>query len=212
MKNGTNIILEDLIRRYPALSGIKGNIQKAFDILSETLKSGGKALICGNGGSCADSGHIVGELMKSFKKCRPIDLAVMEKLASFGTDGKELSYMLEGALPAVSLCEGSALSTAFANDKNPYMAYAQQLYGLGQKGDTLIAISTSGNAKNCVYAALTAKAKDINVIALTGAGGGKLALYSDVLLNVPENETYRVQELHLPVYHCICSMLEEENW
>ena len=157
-------------------------------------------MICGNGGSAADSAHIVGELMKSFKKTRPIDAKTAARLKEYGKEGARLALSLEGAIPAVALTENGAFLTAFSNDKDASVAFAQQVYGLGEQRDALVCISTSGNSENCVLAA----------VALTGAGGGKLASLADVCVKVPETETYKVQELHLPVYHCICAMLEEE--
>ena len=166
--------------------------------------------MCGNGGSAADSEHIVGELMKKFKKPREIESVIAKKLATFGTEGEKLAGVLEGALPAISLTSHIALSTAFANDKEPTAAFAQQVYGLGVCGDVLICISTSGNSENCYLAAITAKAKWIKVISLTGKTEGKLSSVSDVTVFAPETETYKVQEFHLPIYHALCAMLEEE--
>ena len=166
--------------------------------------------MCGNGGSCSDSEHIVGELMKSFKKYRPIDSAVKASLMAMGEDGKSLAESLEGGLPAVSLSSHPSLSSAFINDKNPLMCYAQQLSVMGKKGDTLMVLSTSGNAQNCLYAVLTAKAMGIKTVLLAGKTGGKIKALADVSVVVPANETYLVQELHLPIYHCLCAMLEEE--
>ena len=149
------------------------------------------------------------ELMKSFKKKRPIPEAELQKLVQT-EEGEILSLVLDGGLKAVSLTSHLALSTAFANDKEPLAVFAQQLYVLGQQGDTLLALSTSGNSKNCVYASIVAKAKGIKVIALTGERDSRLSELADVCIKVPERETYKVQELHLPVYHCLCAMLEEE--
>ncbi len=212
MKQSTKHILEELCTRYPILEGIKQNVADAFELLQNALSRNKKILICGNGGSAADSEHIVGELMKSFKKRRPIDADTYNNLTAYGERGKLLQNTLEGTMKAVSLTSHISLSTAFANDKNAAVSFAQQLYGLGDSGDVLICISTSGNSENCVLAATVAKAKGISVLSLTGKKESELSSLSAVTVAVPETETYRVQELHLPVYHCLCAMLEEENF
>ena len=196
-------IFEELYGRYPQLKGCEGEIAKAFDLLLTCYKGGGKVLTCGNGGSAADAEHIVGELLKKFRKHRDIDSAIAAKLPP------ELVAKLEGALPAVSLVSMNGILTAFANDVAWETAYAQQVYGLGKPGDVLIALSTSGNSANCVNAALVAKAKGLKVISMTGSGGGKLSDLADAVIKVPETETYKIQELHLPVYHALCAELEE---
>lgn len=210
MKETTNKIFDELFIRYPVLETQKENILKAYSILEETFNNGGSLFVCGNGGSSADSEHIVGELLKSFKIYRPINNDITENLKQFGEDGVYLSEKLEGALPAYSLNSQTAILTAFANDKSWDTSYAQQLYGLAKKGDCLIALSTSGNSKNCLYSIYLSKAKGIKSISFTGDGGGKMGKYSDCNISVPEIETYKVQELHLPVYHCLCAMLENE--
>ena len=197
-------IFEELYNRYPQLKGCEGEIAKAFDLLLACYKGGGKVLTCGNGGSAADAEHIVGELLKKFRKHRDIDAAVAAKLPP------ELVAKLEGALPAVSLVSMSGILTAFANDVAWETAFAQQVYGLGKSGDVLIALSTSGNSANCVNAALVAKAKGMRVVSMTGAGGGKLGDLADAAIRVPETETYKIQELHLPVYHALCAAVEDE--
>ena len=195
--------IDELFVRYPQLKGCEGEIAKAFDLLLACYRNGGKVLTCGNGGSAADAEHIVGELLKKFKKHRNITEDVAEKLPP------ELAAKLEGALPAVSLVSMSGILTAFANDVAWETAFAQQVYGLGNPGDVLIALSTSGNSANCVNAALVAKAKGMKVVALTGSGGGKLGTLADAAIKVPEVETYKIQELHLPVYHALCAAIEE---
>lgn len=210
MKDTTKFIYEELFERYPVLSGEKENVLQAFETLLTSYKKGGTLYIGGNGGSASDSEHIVGELLKCFKKHRAIDNETAKGLQEIGDEGKYLLEKLEGSLPAVSLVAQTGILTAFSNDKSWDTAMAQQLYGLGRKGDILLVLSTSGNSKNCVYAALVAKAKGISTLALTGEGGGKLKEICDVCICAPEKETYKVQELHLPIYHCLCAMLEEE--
>ena len=210
MKKSTENVLNELIVRYRELEPIKENISRAFQLILQAFCSGKKLLIAGNGGSAADCEHIVGELMKSFKKKRPIQKDVTDKLQSFGEDGLRISEKLEGSLPAIALTNAISLSTAIANDIEQNIVFAQQLYGIAQKGDVFLAISTSGNSKNCVYAAITAKALGLKVISMTGCSDSKLSNLSDLCIRVPEFETFKVQELHLPVYHCLCAMLEEE--
>ena len=202
-------MVDNLIARYPNLIPVKDDIIGAYDILETTYSNGGKVLCCGNGGSCADADHIVGELMKSFKFKRKISDNMKTSLSAYGYMGDKLSLSLEGALPAISLNSHNALSSAYINDVDSSTVYAQLLYGFGKAGDTLITLTTSGNSPNCLYAAVTAKAMNINVIALTGQGGGNIADIADITIKVPEQETYLVQELHLPIYHCLCAMLEE---
>ena len=197
-------ILEELSERYPQLKGCVGEISTAFDLLLTCYRNGGKVLTCGNGGSAADAEHIVGELLKKFRKHRDISPEIAARLPP------ELVAKLEGALPAVSLVSMSGILTAFANDVAWETAFAQQVYGLGNSGDVLIALSTSGNSANCVNAALVAKAKGMKVVSMTGEGGGRLAALSDASVRVPETETYKIQELHLPVYHALCAAVEDQ--
>ena len=196
-------MFDKLFERYPQLKVCEDEIDKAFALLQSCYRNGGKVLTCGNGGSAADAEHIVGELLKKFRKHRAVDAATAAKLPP------ELVARLEGALPAVSLVSMSGILTAFANDVAWETAFAQQVYGLGNPGDVLIALSTSGNSANCVNAALVARAKGVKVIALTGSDGGRLASLADAAIRVPERETYKVQELHLPVYHALCAGLED---
>lgn len=201
-----------LTERYPVLSVCAKDIESSFGLLRKCFESGGKLLIAGNGGSCADSAHIVGELMKGFKLKRgcPEDFAL--KLKEIGGDtGGEIAEKLQGALPAVNLCEHSALNTAYTNDVSGggLLTFAQQVYGYGRAGDVFLGITTSGNSANILNAAIVAKAAGLGVIALTGEGGGKMAAFADVSIRVPEKETYMIQELHLPVYHALCLMLED---
>ncbi len=210
MKETTKKIFEELFERYPRLVVCRIEIENAFLLLKKCFQRGGTVFVCGNGGSSSDSEHIVGELLKNFKKYRAIEKETYDNLQEFGEDGAYLREKLEGALPAYCLNSQTGIMTAFANDKAWEATFAQQLYGLGKKGDCLICLSTSGNSKNCVYATMVAKAKGLSSISLTGKKGGKLKEYCDCTIAVPEMETYKVQELHLPVYHCLCAMLEEE--
>lgn len=204
--------LETLIKRYPALSVCEEEIEKAYKVLEECFAAGHKLLIAGNGGSCADGEHIVGELMKGFKLQRKCTEEFAKKLKSIDAErGAELAEKLQGGLPTIALDNHQALNTAYVNDveNGGLLTYAQQVYGYGKAGDVLLGISTSGNSKNVAYAAVVARAKGMKVIGLTGAKGGNLANVADVTIKVPETETYMIQELHLPVYHCLCLMLEE---
>lgn len=204
-------ILNDLLSRYPLLKVCEERIEKSFLLLKQSYTDGGKLLICGNGGSAADAEHIVGELMKGFKSPRLLDEASQQKLKDIDKEeGSLLAENLQGALPAIALDGHPALTTAYINDCNPLLCFAQQVNGYGREGDVLLGISTSGNSQNIIYAAVTAKAKGMKVVGLTGAKDSKLSELADVCIQVPETETYKIQELHLPVYHCLCLMLEEE--
>ena len=199
-----------LINRYPVLEPVKEAIFQAYCLLEKCYEGGGKLLIGGNGGSSADSEHIVGELMKGFCKKRQVPEDFAGKLMEADKErGKYLAEKLQQGLPAIALTGHTALSTAFLNDVDGLLTIAQQLYGYGKKGDVFLGISTSGNSENILYAAAAARAMEIPVIALTGKDGGRLAEAADVAIIVPEQETYRIQELHLPVYHALCLMLEE---
>ena len=202
--------LDLLIMRYPHLECCKGNIIIAFEFIRDCYKNGGKLLVCGNGGSAADAEHIVGELMKGFKKARHLASIEVEKLVEIDSlMGRTLADNLQGALPAIALDGHPALTTAYMNDCEPIICFAQQVYGYGCKNDVLFAISTSGNSRNVLYAVVAAKAKGMVVIGLTGENDSKLSSMSDVCIRVPSTETYQIQELHLPIYHCLCLMLED---
>ncbi|MBQ8885440.1 MAG: SIS domain-containing protein [Clostridia bacterium] len=205
--------IELLIKRYPQLEPCKDSIWAAYEILEECFKNGNKLLLAGNGGSCADAEHIVGELMKGFKLPRKCSLEFAEKLRELDpVRGEELAQRLQGGLPAIALDSHQGLSSAFINDveNGGLLAYAQQLYGYGKAGDVFWGISTSGNSKNVMNATVVARAMGLKVIGMTGEKGGELAKVADVIIKAPETETYMVQELHLPVYHCLCLMLEEK--
>lgn len=200
-----------LCERYPVLKVVENEIAEAYLLLEESYKNGGKLLVAGNGGSAADAEHIVGELMKGFKLSRKPKKDFISKLIEENKEfGSVLAENLQGALPAIALDGHPALSTAYMNDCEPLLCFAQQVNGYGNAGDVFLAISTSGNSKNVLYAVTTAHAKGMKVIGLTGEKSSKLEQMSDVCIKVPETETYMIQELHLPVYHCLCLMLENE--
>lgn len=199
-----------LMERYPSLESAKNDIVAAYLLLEESYKNGGKLLVAGNGGSAADAEHIVGELMKGFKLPRKPEADFAEKLVEEKQElGSVLAENLQGALPAIALDGHPALSTAYMNDCEPLLCFAQQVNGYGKSGDVFLGISTSGNSKNVLYAATTAHAKGMKVIGLTGAKDSKLKDMSDVCIKAPQTETYMIQELHLPIYHCLCLMLED---
>jgi D-sedoheptulose 7-phosphate isomerase len=202
--------LQQLIERYPKLESTGGDIRKAFDIISESFEKGGKLLIAGNGGSAADAEHIAGELMKDFVKKRSLPESFVLELGKVDSEIAEyLLPRLQPGLPAIALTGQISLNTAAINDIDGNITFAQQVYGYGKESDVFLGISTSGNAKNIQYAAAAAKAKQMRVIVLCGGTGGALKALSDVSIIAPETETYKVQELHLPIYHCLCLMLEE---
>ena len=201
-------MLKELLARYPVLTACEKEIVAARDALISCYKNGGKVLLAGNGGSCADCDHIVGELMKGFLKKRPLsEEKKREMKAAYAVDDAILSSLQVG-LPAISLQSLTALNSAFCNDVDPELIYAQAVLGLGKAGDVLIALSTSGNAKNVAAAASVAKSIGMTVIGMTGAKGGRLRDMADYPIPVPETETFKVQELHLPVYHYLCAAVE----
>jgi D-sedoheptulose 7-phosphate isomerase len=201
--------LDQLCERYPVLTGVRNSVAKAAELIITCYSKGGKLLICGNGGSSADADHFTAELMKSFESARPLDDSFRKRLREISvTRGKILEYKLEHALPAISLSSQTALTTAISNDIDPSLIFAQQVIGYGNEEDVLIGLSTSGNSQNVVDALITAKALNLNVIGITGKTGGKMKQYCDILINVPETSTARVQELHLPVMHTLCLIVE----
>ena len=200
-----------LVHRYPKLECVKQSIIDAYLVMEECYLHDGKLMIAGNGGSAADSEHIAGELMKRFKTPRPVTQEFAEQLvAADPVRGPQLAKNLERGLMAIPLVAHEALSTAYINDVDGLGVFAQQLFGFGRSGDVFLGISTSGNSKNVMSATVVARALGIKVIGLTGAKGGELASVADVAVKVPESETYMIQELHLPVYHCWCLMLEDK--
>ncbi len=203
--------VDSLIARYPELAVCQNDIVGAYKILESAYANGRKLLVCGNGGSAADSEHVVGELMKEFKLKRKVFANQADAMKAIDPEmGGYLADNLQGALPAIALTGHSALSTAFMNDSESVLVFAQQVNGYGKAGDVLLGISTSGNSKNVIYAAITAKARGLKVIGLTGEKESRLSKLADCCIQVPETETYKVQEMHLPVYHCLCMMLEEK--
>ena len=203
--------IAQLIERYPVLASVENEIRTAYQVLERAYTNHKKLLVGGNGGSCADAEHIVGELMKGFVKKREIPKTMQERLLGLDQElGKQLANGLQSSLRAIAITGHAGLSTAFANDVDPEMTYAQRVNGYGDEGDVLLAISTSGNSKNLIYAALTARAKDMPVVLLSGKDGGKLRAIADVSIVVPNQKTYQIQELHLPIYHALCLQLEDK--
>jgi D-sedoheptulose 7-phosphate isomerase len=202
-------ILRELLGRRPALAPLGEDLSKACGLLIGAFEAGRKLLVCGNGGSAADADHIVGELMKGFVLRRPVGSDLRDKfIATDPVIGARLAGSLQLGLPSIALAQAAALVSAFANDVDPSLVYAQQVLGHGVAGDVFWGISTSGNSKNVVQAAVAAKALGLKVLGLTGEGGGELAKFCDILLAVPERETWKAQELHLPIYHAICMAAE----
>lgn len=202
--------VEVLISRYPVLESVRGDIIQGYFLMEKCYRNDGKLLIAGNGGSAADAEHIAGELMKRFKTPRKVSKEFSDKLIAIDPErGKGLAENLECSLMAIPLVAHEALTTAYINDVDGLGVFAQQLFGYGREGDVFLGISTSGNSRNVMNATVVARALGIRVLALTGHEGGELAKAADVVVKVPERETYRIQELHMPIYHCWCLMLEE---
>lgn len=214
IKNTTASKIEELIKRYPALNECRDDLFAMIETLCESWRGGGKLITCGNGGSAADAMHIVGELMKSFLLPRKIDAYRPEFVTRaqelFPADVEYFKANLQGALPAVSLVGETSLLTAFANDVSPNLIFAQQVFGLGRRGDVLLAISTSGNSDNVLFAVEVAKIMELKVVAMTGRRGGRLRHLSDVAVCVPADSSYTIQEYHLPIYHMLCLAAENE--
>ncbi len=202
--------IQELIERYPSLAVCEEGIRASYALLEKSFSAGGKLLTAGNGGSAADSDHIAGELLKSFvKKRRPTSSFLTSLTAIDSSTGNYLADKLEESLPVISLCNQTALLTASLNDVDGNVVFAQQVMGYGKKEDVFLGISTSGNSKDIVYAMVVAKAKGLSTIALTGRDGGRIAQIADASIIVPETETFKIQELHLPVYHALCLQIEE---
>ena len=213
VKTTTMKKVDDLIVRYPVLSVCVDDLRAAVEAICESYSAGRKLIVCGNGGSASDAEHVVGELMKGFLMSRKLDGEIAERIRKEVPEHAEyLLENLQGSLPALSMVNQVALNTAFANDQAPDLSFAQQLLGMGDEGDVLLAISTSGNSTNVIYALDMARVKGVKSIALTGKSGGKIAAnnMADITICVPDDETFRIQELHLPVYHMLCIAAEEE--
>lgn len=210
MKDNVKSIGSKLFIRYPKLENCKKDFVSVFDYINECYNVRGKLLVCGNGGSAADSHHIVGELMKGFMLERELPIDVKEAFRSYGAE--KLGVALQGALPAISLASETALITAISNDCESNTVFAQQVYGLMRKKDVLLCLSTSGDSENVVNAAITAKVKGGKVVSIVGANGGKLAEISDAVIKVPSTVTAEIQEYTLPIYHTLCVMLEAEHF
>lgn len=205
--------IKELIERYPALAICEKDIRAAASAIIDSYKAGGKLIVAGNGGSAADSDHITGELLKSFVKKRKPEQKFLDALSAIDSDtGSYLSDKLQGSLPAIALTNNSALMTASLNDVDGNVLFAQQVMGFGKKGDVFLGISTSGNSKDVIYALAVAKALGVKTVALTGKTGGKCKELADISIVAPENETFKIQELHLPVYHALCLTIEEYFW
>jgi phosphoheptose isomerase len=211
MKNGTKILFDVCMEKYPSLHACSKEILNAYNALLNCFTNGGKVLVCGNGGSAADSEHIVGEFMKKFKVLRPVNKNFISKMKELGFDDAEhLASKLETGLPAISLVSQTSLITAVINDVGAEYVFAQQVYGYGKSGDILIALSTSGNSANVIAAVKVARALDMTVISFTNVMGGKMKALCNINICVPDTITFQIQELHLPVYHLLCAMVEEE--
>lgn len=205
--------IDELCIRYPVLSVCKNDIEKAAEALIESFENGGKLLVAGNGGSCADSDHISGELLKSFVKKRRPSAELIDSIRKINPEtGDYLADKLQGSLPVIALTNNTALMTASLNDVDGNVMFAQQVNGYGKEGDVFLGISTSGNSKDILYPTVVAKAKGLMTVALTGKDGGKLKGIADICIVVPEQETFKIQELHLPVYHALCLEIEEYFW
>lgn len=211
MKETTIKIIDRLFKRFPEISDYEDEIRNTVKMIVKCYKNKGKLLICGNGGSASDSLHIVGELMKSFVLPRKLEKKYIEKIQNlFPKNADYFIENLQGTLPAISLVNETALMTAYSNDNSADLCFAQQVLGYGNSNDILIAISTSGNSQNVIYASQIAKVKDMKVISLTGRNGGKLKKLSDININVSSAQTFIIQEYHLPIYHTLCLAVENE--
>lgn len=210
MKRCTEKFVEEFFVRHEDLQPLREKILQAGDQMLHAFQNGNQVLLCGNGGSCADCDHIAGEFLKGFLLKRPVKDELKEALSQYGESGMQLGCKLQQGLPAISLTAHAGAISAFANDVAPEMVYAQQVVAYGRPGDVLIGISTSGNAKNVAYAVMTANAMGMHTIGLTGKDGGKLNALSELALIMPQNETYRIQEDHLAVYHLLCAVVELE--
>lgn len=213
MKSSTKILLENCKRKYDFIKELEEEITEVFYILKNCYVNKNKILVCGNGGSAADSDHIVGELVKGFRKLRPFSEEIKEKyIKLFGEKGKKMAEMLQESLPAINLCAHTSLITAIINDIGAEEIFSQQIIGYGNEGDVLLGITTSGNSKNILHAGMTAKVKKLKTIVLTGRDGGEAKHLFDYSIIVPFIETCDIQNAHIVIYHLLCAMLENEFW
>ena len=210
MPSASPAVLDMLVHEHPSLAECKPDIDAAFRLLCAAFRSGGKLLLCGNGGSASDAEHVVGELMKDFKQKRPLSKTARERLLACDPAAEDLVHSLQEAVPAICLNSQTSLLTALLNDGDPEMIFAQQVYGYGKPGDVLLGFSTSGNSKNVLHAVRVARALGMSSILITGSSGGEIGKLVDTAICVPETETYKVQELTLPVYHALCMLVEQE--
>jgi len=212
LKAGTEQILHTCFEKNPAVAEIGEPLRESVYLLSLCFERGGQLLVCGNGGSCADADHIVGELVKAFKMPRPLTAPLAEALPLQGFQGELLARHLQGGLPAINLGAHSALMTAVINDMGGEYIYAQQVAAYGRKGDVLLGISTSGNSLDVLHAGLVAKAKGMETIGLTGRGGGSMEELFDIMLCAGSDVTEEIQDMHSVIYHAICAAVEYECW
>lgn len=212
MKPGTSEILYTCCKKSPAITAIREPLWECVELLIDCFQNGGQLLICGNGGSCADADHIVGELVKSFRTPRPLDAALSAALRKQGGQGALLAEHLQAGLPAINLGAHNALLTAMGNDVGWEFAFAQQVAAYGRKGDVLLAISTSGNSTNVRYAGAVARAKGMKTLGLTGRNGGEMAKEFDLVLCAEANSTEDIQDLHSSIYHAVCAAVEYQFW
>lgn len=211
MKQNAQQLFDECMIRYPQLIICKNQILSAFHSLVKCYSQDGKVLVCGNGGSASDAEHIVGELMKKFKIKRPADSQIKERMEALGFDSADhITSRLERALPAISLVSQTSLVSAIINDVGGDMIFAQQVYGYGRPGDVLIALSTSGNSLNVINAIKVARSRGMTAIGFSNENGGQMRGLCDIMITVPNSITFQIQELHLPVYHLLCAMVEEE--
>lgn len=210
MKKNTELLFSELLERYPSLESCKKEILGVVEMLVQNHKDGNKILLCGNGGSSADAEHISGELLKGFMSKREVTGQEREEFLKLGEDGEKLANNLQRGVKALPLGSFQSALTAYINDANPELAYAQLTYSLASQGDVLFVLSTSGNSKNIYYAVLTAKSLGLKIVSLTGSTGGLLKDISDICIRAPEAATFKIQELHLPIYHFICAGVESE--
>ena len=211
MKQVTEQYMRSFFERRPDLKNLQPQVLETIVTLVKAFQNGNKLLLCGNGGSCADCEHIAGELLKGFLLKRPVKQELIDELTQrYGERGREISEKLQQGLPAISLGTHSAAISAFANDVDASLVYAQQVLAYGREGDVLVGISTSGNAENVSAAMMVAKTMCLHTIALTGRDGGKVAQLADISLIMPQQETYRIQEDHLAIYHLLCAAVEYE--